>query len=385
LSILLYKIPLYGTIFIDIKKEWQQNLPLSSDQPTNTEELHVTTKENTIKEIQTRQELKIRRLKSRQEAREKDGLYHPNSIEGEDYIICPITNVRFTKIKKGHITGTLGITEDEYYELFPELKGKVANRLKKRISEGQKTKMAFYDDGSPVLDKDGKHLTGDQWGRLKARQKLNEIDPETGMRGYDKLGEKTRNSHLSKVDENGLNGYQRIAKEAIHKGNKTKLDKGIMSRNWSYPFERYERMVEYLLKYVKPALTNNGEIVLSKVTDDDDGWQIDHKYSIAQGWKDRVSPFIIGSVFNLDLIKKSQNRDKCDSCSIELDELLSLCGYSMEESIKEFDVLYDLFKDDHSNGIPVSSLYTIEKANLYERLTPFIDIKNKYTNNDIEE
>jgi len=342
----------------------------------------MTNKQNTIKEIQVRQEEKIHKLKIRQESREKHGLYHHDSIEGEDYIVCPITNVRFTKIKKGHITGTLGMTEEEYYALFPELKGAVANRLKKRISEGQKSKMAFHDDGSPVLDDNGKHLTGDQWGRLKARKKLNEIDPETGMRGYDKLGEKTKNSHLSKIDENGLNGYQRIAKDAIHKGNKTKLENGSMTRNWTYPFERYERMVEYLLKYIKPALTNNGEIKLSRVTDDEDGWQIDHKYSIAQSWKDKVSPFVVGSIYNLDLIKKSENKEKLYSCSIELDDLLELSGYTREESEKEFEILYDLFKKDHNNNMPVSSLQTIEHAQLYHRLKPFIDIKSKYQDTD---
>lgn len=345
----------------------------------------MTTKENTIKEIQIRQELKIRRLKSRQEAREKDGLYNPNSIEGEDYIVCPITNTRFTKIKKGHITGTLGITEDEYYELFPELKGVVANRLKKRISEGQKTKLAYHDDGSPVLDENGNHITGDQWGRMKAHKTLNDIDPETGKRRYDMLGEKTKNSHMSKVDGNGLNGYQRIAKEAIHKGNKTKLERGVMSRTWTYPFERYERMVEYLLKYVKPALTKNGQIPLCKVTDDEDGWQIDHKYSIVQAWNDRISPFVIGSVFNLDLIKKSENQTKLNSCSIELDELLKLTGYTLDEANKEFEILYNIFKVDHENNTPVSSLLTIENANLYHRLKPYIDMKNQYSNNDITE
>ena len=302
--------------------------------------------QNTIKQIQTRQAQKIKELKRRQEKREKDGLYHSSSVEGEDYIICPIANVRFTKIKKNHITSTLGITEDEYYEMFPELKGKVADRLKKRISQGLKTKLAYYEDGSPVLDDNGTHITGGKWGRMKSSKILNSIDPETGKRRYDMLGEKTRNSHLKNVDENGLNGYQRIAKDAIHKGNATKLKNGVMSRTWTYPFERYERMVEYLLKYVKPALTNNGKISLSKVTDVDDGLQIDHKYSIVQGWNDKISPFVIGSVFNLDLIKKSENQTKMYS---------------------------------------VSSLYTIEQTNLYHRLRPFIDIKNKFIDENIEE
>lgn len=345
----------------------------------------MTTGNNTIKDIQSRQAVKIKRLKQRQQNREKDGLYAETSVEGKDYIVCPIAEVRFTKIKKNHITSTLGMTEDEYYELFPHLKGLVVQRLKDNISKGQKTKLAYHNDGTPVLDKDGNHMTGDRWGRIKTRKTMNSADPITGKRKYDMLGEKTRATHLSKVDENGTNGYQRIAKDAIRKGNQTKLERGVMSRTWSLPFERYERMVEYLLKYVKPALTNNGEIVLSRVTDNDDGWQIDHKYSIVQGWNKRISPFVIGSMYNLDLIKKSENQEKLTSCSIELDELLELSGYTEQEAVIEFEILLKEFEDDHKNGTPVSSLQTISDTELYHRLKPFIDIKNQYTNTDIQE
>lgn len=184
--------------------------------------------EQIVNTVRAQRAEKIKKLKQRQEKREADGLYHADAQEGHDYIVCPIAEVRFTKIKKGHITGTLGMTEEEYYALFPDLKGKVAQRLKDRISQGQKTKLAYYDDGSPVLDEQGNHITADQWGRQKARDTLNEIDPETGKRRYDMLGEKTRDTHMSKVDEYGLNGYQRIAETACIKGNKTKAKKGCL-------------------------------------------------------------------------------------------------------------------------------------------------------------
>lgn len=332
----------------------------------------MTTKENTIKEIQTRQELKIRRLKARQEAREKDGLYHPNSIEGEDYIICPITNVRFTKIKKGHITGTLGITEDEYYELFPELKGKVANRLKKRISEGQKTKMAFYDDGSPVLDKDGKHLTGDQWGRLKARQKLNEIDPETGMRGYDKLGEKTRNSHLSKVDENGLNGYQRIAKEAIHKGNKTKAEKyGHRDAKDISDFDRYSNIIDYLTYKCDTNLYTNGVAIKTRRDGGDNAQQIDHIYSVKDAFKNGISPLCVAMPENTQIITAKQNEDKNDSSHISIDELFLKTSYTSKKSNLEFECWLIVADEAKQNDLYNSGLRDLQRmSELLSELDP---------------
>lgn len=325
----------------------------------------------TIEQIRSQRFQKIKELKKRQEKREADGLYRPDAVEGEDYIVCPITEVRFTKIRKPHITKTLAMTEEEYYELCPEMKGKVAANLSKKISSGLK-EMAYDENNQPILDDNGKHLTKHEYSHMKSMKTLNEVDPKTGKRRYDMLGEKTRSTHLSKKDEYGRNGYQRIASKAIINGNKTKSEK-YGHESWSLPFQRYERMIEFLLKYVKPFISKG--VTLSKVTDKGDGYQIDHKYSIVSGWNNKISPFCIGHVENLDLILKSENLAKNNSNSIELDELLDKTNYTIEQAQEEFKRICDLLEEDHNNGVNHSSLYVLERLGMLDKMKPFYKIK----------
>jgi len=50
---------------------------------------------------------------------------------------------------------------------------------------------------------------------------------------------------------------------------------------------------------------------------------IDHKYSIKQGFIDKISPEIIGSIVNLEILSFSKNSSKQEKCSISLQTLLN--------------------------------------------------------------
>jgi hypothetical protein len=50
---------------------------------------------------------------------------------------------------------------------------------------------------------------------------------------------------------------------------------------------------------------------------------IDHKFSISEGFKNKVSPEIIGSIVNLEILTASKNSSKCRKCSISLNKLLN--------------------------------------------------------------
>lgn len=52
------------------------------------------------------------------------------------------------------------------------------------------------------------------------------------------------------------------------------------------------------------------------------GYELDHKFSITEGFRQRVDPAIIGHFSNLELIPKSVNRSKRTQCSITLEELI---------------------------------------------------------------
>ena len=51
-------------------------------------------------------------------------------------------------------------------------------------------------------------------------------------------------------------------------------------------------------------------------------FELDHKFSITEGFKQNIAPEIIGHYTNLELLPKFDNRSKHISCSITLDELI---------------------------------------------------------------
>jgi hypothetical protein len=57
-------------------------------------------------------------------------------------------------------------------------------------------------------------------------------------------------------------------------------------------------------------------------------YELDHKFSITEGFKQGVDAAIIGHFANLELISKSVNRSKRIRCSITLEELLQLRNVS---------------------------------------------------------
>lgn len=55
-----------------------------------------------------------------------------------------------------------------------------------------------------------------------------------------------------------------------------------------------------------------------------DKLSIDHKYPISLGFKNKISPLMIGCIFNLQYLKTTENSSKGNRSSIDLDELTKL-------------------------------------------------------------
>lgn len=51
-------------------------------------------------------------------------------------------------------------------------------------------------------------------------------------------------------------------------------------------------------------------------------YHLDHKYSIQQGWQNKISPEIIGGYKNLRIIEGKTNRQKGNKCGITLEEII---------------------------------------------------------------
>jgi hypothetical protein len=52
-------------------------------------------------------------------------------------------------------------------------------------------------------------------------------------------------------------------------------------------------------------------------------YHLDHKYSIYQGFLDKIDPKIISSINNLEVLSEYENCSKGISCSITKEELIS--------------------------------------------------------------
>lgn len=120
-------------------------------------------------------------------------LYAPDTIEGYDYVVCPVSGQRLSMIKNNYITNVLGMAVEEY----PDVQ-RICSRRQENIRHG--------------LQQIDPHtgLTCYETGQIKARQLLNQVDAD-GKSGYKRKGERTRATHLNRLDEFGRNGYRRQA------------------------------------------------------------------------------------------------------------------------------------------------------------------------------
>jgi hypothetical protein len=271
-------------------------------------------------------------------------LYENNLILGVDYLICPVSNERLSMIKSSYIEKVLQMSVEEYDKTYPNVRGV----CKKRI-ENIKT-------GLLKLDESG--LTKHQISTIKAKESLSKID-STGVSGYKKKGQKTRQTHMNNIDEFGRNGYSLLATKAIIKGNTTKAEQGqITFENTRAEFYRYKLIVTYLTEKFRKELTTG---YITGLAGKDNAWHIDHQFSILNGYQQKVSPCVIGHKNNLKMIPWKDNISKHSKCSIDLDNLLSMCNYTAKQSMLEYEKIINLILEDTCNNIPPNAAFLLER------------------------
>lgn len=286
----------------------------------------------------------IEQFKKRNKRRNAQ-LYQIDKVEGIDYVLCPVSNERMSMIKTSYIERVLSMSVEEYDRLYPGTRG-VSEARKKNIKKGLHKVDAVT----------GK--TAYQISQEKARKVLLEVD-EHGISGYKKKGQQTRATHMNKIDEFGRNGYSRLASKAIIKGNLTKAKKGlILDPSLRNEFHRYKSIVLYVTEKFRKKITKGFKTGLAGTPG---AYHIDHMYSIMNGYKNQVSPLIIGDEINLKMINWEDNLSKHSSCSITLEELLDKSNYTIEESKKEYFYFMSLIDNDIKNQAPVSGAALMEK------------------------
>jgi hypothetical protein len=87
-------------------------------------------------------------------------------------------------------------------------------------------------------------------------------------------------------------------------------------------FEKYRRSVMKITNQQPLQLLKNIE-KRAAYGRSDDPYQLDHRFSVVQGFLQRIAPEIIGNIANLEMLPSVKNNSKGSSCSISLQELLS--------------------------------------------------------------
>ena len=145
---------------------------------------------------------------------------------------------------------------------------------------------------------------------LRAAETLkNDID-ENGNNHYDRVHLKK----LNDIDENGNNHYDRMTLKNYESGLWVKPeDKPDFEH---YKIKVYKVMYKFkdeikkLENYDKRGHANKGK------------YHLDHKFSMCEGFKQNIPPYIIGNINNLEMIIGRNNLSKNRKCSITKEELI---------------------------------------------------------------
>ena len=87
-------------------------------------------------------------------------------------------------------------------------------------------------------------------------------------------------------------------------------------------FKKYKRKVTSVTK--KQPIHNLVYFEKRGISGIDGNYHLDHKFSIVEGFKQKISPWVIGNIINLEFIPCEENIKKRTKCSINEKELKSI-------------------------------------------------------------
>jgi len=141
--------------------------------------------------------------------------------------------------------------------------------------------------------------------------------------------------------KNTYNGGGLFSEESLDKFRETKtknkesgLHDHIYLARTGYTYKEFQSIRPKFKKYHQKvrSITNKQDLQSLSNFDkrgkagEDGAYHLDHKYSIAEGFRNDVNPEIIGNIANLEMIPWEENMMKNDKCSISLKELQSIAS-----------------------------------------------------------
>jgi preprotein translocase subunit SecD len=270
-----------------------------------------------------------------------------------DFVVCPECDKKFKELNKAHL-GIHGLTVLEFDKKYPNLKRISATTLKRKntlenISDDvrEKLRKSHTLDGyierygdvdgrikfANMKNKKSKSKTlegyiarlGTKKGLIEYQKKTNNISLAGTLEGYIKRFGKTKglqnyNQKIKNISKaHKIEGYiERYGAELGVQKWEEKCEKiseanRKVNQKQSNDFSHYKRQVMRLTyrNIRKHNIKKNA------------GQHIDHKYSIVEGFLNKIAVDIIAHIENLQTISIAENCSKQGKCSITLEELLN--------------------------------------------------------------
>jgi hypothetical protein len=144
---------------------------------------------------------------------------------------------------------------------------------------------------------------------------------------FNNTTQEQRSAHAKLMSKNGNSKLKKLHEDPLWRKNKSNnISEGrvkhgtamnpIFKDKWAIYENSVDRITRGSWIYYQDIINPN------KLLRGND-YELDHKYSKWQGFMDNIPPEIIGHYSNLCLIKKIENRQKRNKCSISKEELYS--------------------------------------------------------------
>lgn len=160
--------------------------------------------------------------------------------------------------------------------------------------------------------------TNNEWVREKGNKISAKVKDRGGHFGSSNpmFGKNHNNESKKKMSEKA----NKRNPECYMKASETKINQGIaVPKHQKTNWELYK---EQVLNYTYKSWQHYHDKINPFNLERGPKYELDHKFSILEGFKQGVDPKIIGSYVNLEVIPKFKNRSKRVKCSITLEELI---------------------------------------------------------------
>lgn len=160
----------------------------------------------------------------------------------------------------------------------------------------------------------------------KCIEKYGEVEGVNIFKKRQEKWQKTLNSKSAEEIEivnKSRNGWVNLTPEEIKIRKQKIKDSMIAQGHWNDWNNDKHLFTDYELysRTVRQFTEQNDLTALENYEKRSKDFHLDHRFSILEGFKNNIPHYIVGSIYNLEIIPSKENSGKRGSCSISLDEL----------------------------------------------------------------